>query len=216
MRDVEFSPEQKRLYQEFKRNLVMDVAGGKQVVAVNEAALRLKLIQISCGAIYDSDHKAHLIDARPRIEETLEVIEQSSAKCIVFAPFTSVVHMLSQELGKHHSVATITGATPVKERNETFRRFQDEETPKVIVADPGTMSHGLDLFAAATVIWYAPTDKTETYLQANKRIDRPGQTMPTTIVQLASNGAEREIFRRLENNESLQGVLLKLVRGEMD
>lgn len=215
-RDVPFSAEQETLYKTFKRDLVMALPEGRAVSAANEAVLRMKLIQISCGAIYDDTHKAHFIDASPRVQETLDVIEQSSAKCIVFAPLTSVVHMLSKELGKHHTVATITGEVKSSARNEIFRAFQDAEDPRVIVADPGTMSHGLDLFAAATIIWYAPTDKTETYLQANKRIDRPGQVLPTTIVQLASNAIEREIYKRLENNESLQGVLLKLVRGEME
>jgi SNF2 family DNA or RNA helicase len=71
----------------------------------------------------------------------------------------------------------------------------------------------LTLTAASTVIWYGTTDKTEIYLQANKRIDRPGQTKNTTIIQLASTDVEREIYRRLERNESLQGVILKLVRS---
>jgi hypothetical protein len=33
-----------------------------------------------------------------------------------------------------------------------------------------------------------------------------------TVVQIVSNPLEREIFRRLETNESLQGVLLNAVR----
>lgn len=84
----------------------------------------------------------------------------------------------------------------------------------MIVADPGTMSHGLTLTAATTIVWYAPTDKTETYLQANKRIHRPGQTARTTIVQIAASPIEREIYKRLESNASMQGVILKLAEGE--
>ena len=41
---------------------------------------------------------------------------------------------------------------------------------------------------------------------------RPGQAFPVTVVQIVSNKLEREIYRRLESNESLQGVLLQAVR----
>jgi SNF2 family DNA or RNA helicase len=74
------------------------------------------------------------------------------------------------------------------------------------------MAHGLDLFMAQTVVWYGATDKTELYLQANKRAHRPGQKYPVTIVQLVSTALEREIYRRLESNEGLQGLLLEMVR----
>ena len=63
-------------------------------------------------------------------------------------------------------------------------------------------------------VWYGPVDKTELYLQANKRAHRPGQKYPVTVVQIVSNKLEQEIFRRLETNTSLQGALLDAIRNE--
>jgi len=123
--------------------------------------------------------------------------------------------MLSRELRKTFSVEVINGEVPAKQRNEIFSSFMDAEHPRVLVADPGTMSHGLTLTAASAIIWYAPTDRTETYLQANKRIDRPGQTKTTTIVQLAATPVEREIYRRLEANETMQGLVLQMAKGKL-
>lgn len=213
LRDVPLSREQTKLIAQLKEECLLEMGNGKQITAVNEAVLRMKLIQISCGAVYDTGGGSHPVDAKPRIAELRAVMAQSRAKTIVFAPLTSVLRLLHSDLSRDHSVALIYGGTPQKERNEIFRRFQMEAEPRVLIADPGTMSHGLDLFAAALIVWYGPTDRTVTYLQANKRIDRPGQTFPTTIVQLASTPTEREIYRRLENNETLQGVILNLIRG---
>jgi SNF2 family DNA or RNA helicase len=84
----------------------------------------------------------------------------------------------------------------------------------VLIADPGTTAHGLDLWQAQTVVFYGPTDKTELYLQAIKRAHRPGQRYPVTVVQLVSNKLEREIFTRLERNESMQGLLLDMVKED--
>ena len=177
--------------------------------------MRLKLLQISCGAIYGADREIHHVDAAPRVKALREIMEQCNEKIIVFAPFTSVVHMLHRELKKDYSVEVINGEVPAKVRNSIFSAFMDSDNPRVLVADPGTMSHGLTLTAASTIIWYAPTDRTETYLQANKRIDRPGQTKATTIVQLAATPVEREVYRRLEANESLQGLVLALAKGKL-
>jgi SNF2 family DNA or RNA helicase len=213
-RDVELSPDQAKAYKEMKKDLQIMAAKGP-ITAANEAVLRLKLLQISCGAIYGADREIHHVDAAPRLKALKELMEQCREKIIVFAPFTSVVHMLSRELRKNFSVEVINGEVPAKKRNEIFSAFMDTDAPRVLVADPGTMSHGLTLTAASTIIWYAPTDRTETYLQANKRIDRPGQVHATTIVQLAATPVEREIYRRLEANETMQGLVLQMAKGKL-
>lgn len=212
MRDVELSDEQAKLYKELKNELTIQLAQG-EITAVHQAALRWKLIQISQGAVYDVDHKAHMVDCRPRISILREVIEEAARKVIIFTPLTSVVHMLFKELDDY-SRAMINGEVAPKVRDEIFRRFQSDAHPQILIADPGTMSHGLDLFAASVVVWYGATDKTELYLQANRRIDRPGQTVPTTIVQLAATPVEREIFKRAATNTSMQGLIMDLVRQQ--
>ena len=211
MRDVELSGEQKKLYKKLQEDLVLMLDNGKVITAAHEAVLRLKLLQLSCGAIYDSDHHVTKIDCGPRLAELRAVIEEASRKVIIFTPLTSVVHLLYDEL-KEYSRAMINGAVPPKVRDAIFQRFQADRDPQLLIADPATMSHGLDLFAASVVVWYGATDRTELYLQANRRIDRPGQTVPTTIVQLAATKVEREIFKRAASNQSMMGAILEMVR----
>lgn len=211
MRDVELSSEQKKLYKKLQEDLILQLENGKTITAAHEAALRLKLLQLSCGAIYDSDHHVTKIDCGPRLAELRAVIEEASRKVIIFTPLTSVVHLLYDDL-KEYSRAMINGEVPPKVRDAIFHKFQSEADPQLLIADPATMSHGLDLFAASVVVWYGATDRTELYLQANRRIDRPGQTVPTTIVQLAATKVEREIFRRAASNQAMQGAILEMVK----
>lgn len=213
-RDVDLSLAQMAEYKAMKRDLQIQSSKGP-ITAANEAGLRLKLLQISCGAIYGVNKEVHYIDTTPRIKALKEAISQCNEKIIVYAPFTSVVRMLSRELKKDYSVAVINGEISAKERNETFRAFTDDPNPRILVADPRTMSHGLTLVAATVIVWFTAIDSTEVYLQANKRIDRPGQTKATTIIQLAATPVEREIYRRLENNETLQGLVLQLAKGKL-
>lgn len=215
-REAELSKEQIDAFRTLKREAVMSMANGAIVHAVNEAALRTKLIQTVCGAIYDGTHASHDLNPAGRIGVLEEIIEGTSRKVVVFAPLTNVLNLLYSKLDKHNR-AIINGAVKGDERREIFKRFGNPDDPlRVLLADPATISHGVnDLVTADVVVWYGPTDKTEHYLQGNKRIDRPGQTVRTTIVQIVASKIEREIFARLENNESLQGVILKLAEEKI-
>jgi SNF2 family DNA or RNA helicase len=209
-RDVEPTAEQVKAFRDFKRDLVLELKD-KKITAANEAVARMKFIQIAAGMVYDKDHVAHHIDCRSRIAVLKEAIDESNDKIIVFAPLTSVVHMLHMVLSKDYTVEMITGEVGFKERNAVFDRFKQTADPRILVADPGTMSHGLNLTVAKSVLWYAPKDNTEIYLQANRRIRRPGQNKPQRIVHLVCHKIEREIYRRLLANETMQGLMLKLV-----
>jgi SNF2 family DNA or RNA helicase len=216
-REVELTDDQKWHMKALKRDLMVEIARDPlsrhsvAISAVNEAAARAKFIQISLGAIYDADHKWHPIDAMPRLNELKQVLRDAPGKVLIFVPLTSVVNLLYAEL-KEWSREIVNGETTAGNRQRIFSAFQGGDTPRLLIADPGCMAHGLDLYAAQTVVWYGPTDKTEFYLQANKRAHRPGQSFPVTVVQIVSNTLEKEIFRRLESNESLQGALLQMVR----
>lgn len=216
MRDVELSVEQTKLIKELKRDLQLQLDKGR-VDVVNEAALRLKLIQISCGAVYGhgpgGDRSITRVDAGPRLAVLREVIEEARRKVIIFTPLTSVVHLLYENLTEY-SRAMINGEVPPKARDEIIRRFSDEDDPQLLIADPGTVAEGFNLARATTVCWYGATDKTLQYLQGNARIVRPGQDLPTTVVQLAATPTEREIFHRAATNTSMQGAILEMVRGQ--
>jgi SNF2 family DNA or RNA helicase len=213
-RDVELSTHQKSAMKELKKEAEL-VINNDVVTAVNEAVLRLKLIQISCGAVYGPERTIHKVDAAPRLKVVREILQESDDKFIVFAPFRSVLLLLKEELTEFDT-ELIHGDVSDRERARIFGLFQNSEDIRGLIADPGTMAHGLTLTAASMIIWFAPTDKTEIYLQANKRIDRPGQTKNTTIYQLAATAIEREIYRRNAAEQSLQGLILKMVKEQRD
>jgi SNF2 family DNA or RNA helicase len=213
-RSVELTADQKKMMADLKRDLQITIksatGAGRSIGAINEAAARQKFMQVSLGAIYDSDHQVHLADAKPRIRLLNEVLDEAPGKFLVFAPLTSVVNLLAREM-KSRKVEIVNGDVSQKERTKIFAGFQEGDL-QGIIADPGTMAHGLDLWMARTVIWYGTTDKAELYAQANRRAHRPGQKYPVNVVQIVSNPLEIEIFRRLENNLSLQGALLTMIK----
>lgn len=213
MRDAELSADQAKAHKKLRDEAVLTMGNGQVITAANEAVLRMKLIQIACGAVYGQDHAVTRIDAAPRINVCKEVVEESRKKTIIFAPLTSVLELLYSEF-KDVKRALVNGSVSLKARSQIFKDFQETAEPTLLIADPGTMAHGLTLTAADTIIWYCPIDKPEIYMQANARINRPGQDDHTRIVKIAATKTEREIFRRLDNNESLQGAMLTLLKED--
>jgi len=208
-REVEFTPQQKELWKKLKAE-VHAVIQGNHIDIANEAALRSKLLQMSSGAVYDSRHVAHPVDCKTRLAVLKEVIEESASKVVIFAPFTSIVHMLHLLL-RQYSRAIITSEVNEKDRADIISRFRTTKDPHLLIGDPRCMSHALNLQEASTTIWYTPTDMAEAYQQANKRTRRPGQKHVQRVVHIVSNPLEKETFKRLQRKESLQGVLMKLV-----
>ena len=214
-RDVEMTPDQKKAYKEMLSKLSVEMAGG-QILAVNEAVKANKLIQIACGVAYSTDGSEVLIDNKPRIEALKELIEESEGKVIVFVPLTGALEYVASELRKDWSVEIVHGGTSKTERDDIFGRFQKSDEPQVLVANAQTMSHGLTLTAATTVVWYAPVHSNETYDQACARVRRPGQTRTTVIAHIAGSDIERKVYKRLSEKQSMQGVLLEMMKEQAD
>lgn len=211
-REAALTAEQKKAYKEMMNKLCTEVEQG-QVLAVNEAVKASKLLQICCGTAYgDGDLEVNL-DCTPRLETAHEVVCESEGKTIIFVPFTGALNKVADYLRSQDiTVAVVDGSTPKAERDTIFYDFQNSESPRVIVANPGTMSHGLTLTAATTILWYGPCYSNEIYQQACARVRRPGQKRTTVIVHLVSTELEKKIYNRIESKQSMQGLLLDLVR----
>jgi SNF2 family DNA or RNA helicase len=171
------------------------------------------LIVHNCGVAYDRAGHDVILPSRPRVQEVIDVIEESAAKVIVFVPLTSALEHLADQLRKHFSVEVVHGGTSKNERDRIFAAFQNQRDPRVLVANAAAMSHGLTLTAADTIVWYGPPTSNETYMQANARIVRPGQKRNTLIVHLESTPVETAMYNRLRKKGTMQGALLDLLKG---
>lgn len=210
-REVEMTPEQKKAYKDMLSKLATDYQGG-QILAVNEAVKANKLIQIACGVAYGTNGEEVVIPSKPRMDVLKEIIEQSEGKVIVFVPLTAALEAVAAELRNDWSVEVVHGQTSKSERDRIFGAFQRHPDPRVLVANAGAMSHGLTLTEATTIVWYAPVHSNETYEQACARVRRPGQTRTTVIVHIAGSDVERRVYKRLQDKQSMQGLLLDMMK----
>ncbi len=211
-RDAPLTPQQLKYYKQLKDEMLMEAAG-EEVSAVNAATKLNKLLQISGGAVYTDTGEVLEFDVSNRINAVLEVIEEASHKVLVFVPFTHTIELLRARFEKEGiSVGVINGQVSVNKRSDIVHRFQTAKDPHVLLIQPQAASHGLTLTEADTIIWYAPVTSVETYLQANARINRPGQKNAMTIVHIKGSPVEERLYTMLQTNINHHEKLIDLYR----
>lgn len=191
------------LYAEYK---------GQGITAVNEGVKAMKLTQICAGAAYGDDETTVVTPPKHRLIALRDVVEEAASKVIVFVPFRSALETIASILRSGCTVGVIHGGVAKGERDRIFSEFQRTDNPRVLVAQPAAMSHGLTLTAASVIVWWAPITSAETYEQANARITRPGQKHSQLIVHLQGTAIEARMYERLKTKTTMQGVLLDMLK----
>jgi len=209
-RHAPLTPEQNKAFKDMIGKLRAEYAAG-EILAVNEAVKVGKLLQISAGVAYDIHGKEVLLPSGPRLSALEELIDESEGSVIVFVAFSGVLRSVVEFLSRRYSTAFIDGGVKKYDRDRIFGEFQKNGF-KVLVAQPKTMSHGLTLTAATTIVWYGPITSNETFEQANARIRRPGQKKTTVVAALTGTPLERKLFNRLRTKQNTQGQLLDLFK----
>ncbi len=210
---VEMSKAQAKAYKDLEDNYVTEFESGI-ITAANEGVKLGKLLQVACGAVYDAAGETHFIDVTPKLKELDSIWEEVGDKLIIFMPYKHTIALLSEWFIKKHPTLTfgvIDGSVSMGSRNKVFAAFQDGGL-NIIIAHPAAMAHGLTLTAANTILWWCPIDDFEIYEQANGRISRPGQTRNQYIKHLSCSKAEMAVYKRLKNKESMQGILLDMIK----
>jgi SNF2 family DNA or RNA helicase len=214
-RDAPLSSQQAKFYNTLKKQMLVE-ADGEEISAVNAAAKINKLLQIACGSVYTDTGEVVDFDVANRLNAVLEVVEESSHKVLVFVPYTHTIKLLQDFLTKNGITCdVINGEVNVNKRSDIVTQFQNQADPKVLIIQPRAASHGLTLTAANTVIWYAPVTSVETYLQANARIDRPGQKNNMTVVHIKGSAIETKLYSMLQRAIDDHSKIVDLYREEI-
>lgn len=193
-RDVELTEEQVKAYNEMKNFALAQMSEG--LVSTSNALTQLmRLHQIICGHVKTDDGTiVHL--PNKRIQELLDVIEETSGKIIIWATYRPDIEAIKLALQKAYgmdAVGTYYGDTDGDERQRVVTDFQDPNKPlRFFVGNPSTGGYGITLTAASTVIYYSNSFDLEKRLQSEDRAHRIGQTKNVTYIDLIAPGTVDE------------------------
>lgn len=171
----------------------------------------------NCGAVYSDNKEIIEFDCSNRLQALREVIDEASHKVLVFVPFTHSLKMVSEWLTKQgYTNEVINGAVTPNKRTEIFNTFQTTPNPRVLVIQPQAASHGVTLHAANVIVYWSPVMSVETYLQANARVHRAGQTNKVTIVHLQGSRVEAKMYKMLQSKVDTHQRLVDLYKEELE
>lgn len=214
-REAPLTVQQEKYYKILKKQMLME-AGGEHITSVNAAINLNKLLQLSGGAVYSDTGEVVEFDVSNRLNAVLEAVQEASHKVLIFVPFTHTIELLRTFLSKHKIPSEIiAGAVSLNKRSEIFDAFQTATDPRVLIIQPQAASHGLTLTAADTIVWYAPVASVETYLQANERINRPGQKNAMTVIHIHGSEVERRLYSMLRNKILNHNKIVELYNQEI-
>nr|DAT55454.1 MAG TPA: Chromatin remodeling complex ATPase [Caudoviricetes sp.] len=208
--DADLSAEQIKLYKKIRTDMVALAASGEEIKAPTKAALTFKLLQIAQGVVKAEGESVLELDVKSRIDTLVELIETASQKVVIFCAFTAVIDLVERQLKERgYTVGVVDGRVTGTKRDETFRKFQEEKDPHVILCHPKTTAFGVELAAADTMIFYGPPLSGEfVYQQAVERMSSLKQKASSIqIIQLSACAEERKLFRSIKMGVSINEAI---------
>ncbi|CAJ0947157.1 unnamed protein product, partial [Mesorhabditis belari] len=170
-------------------------------VAVNDeqmlGSIKRKLKEIRKQAPKDASLSVKISAIVSRIYEIVR--GDPNAKILVFSSMDLVIRALHSAFSQCQ-IAFVELKTNTK-RNSTLKEFKLSHDLKVCLMPLSSGANGLNLTEANHVIFAEPIVETSVEAQAIGRIDRFGQTKPTTVHHfVVQNSIEEEIYRITQNH----------------
>lgn len=178
-------PDQLKAYRAMKKDYVAEVAG-EAVVSWSASSRHVRLDQLTTGLSMLSPEPGKAIGSDSkllRLREDLAARKKGSPPVLVMAHYRATVGAclkVAQQLGLR--VAAVHGGTPGPERTKAIRSFQKLKLD-VLVGSLETLSEGVTLIEADTVIFVEKSWKPSRNEQALYRVSRLGQTKPVTSLE---------------------------------
>lgn len=207
----DLSPQQQRVYDQMRDELVATWEGGSNTAALSIVQLT-RLQQIVCGYLPndDADGALELLMPpadNPRLQLMEEIRDSTRGKTIVWTRYTQDVDMLMDLLGP--GAVRYDGKITDDECQQSKRAFQEGDAEWFVA----TLSKGhttITLHAAEHVLYYSSTPKLRHRLQSEDRAHRAGLRHVVDYRDVIASGTidERWVKRlreKLEISEVITG-----------
>ncbi|MFW6693343.1 DEAD/DEAH box helicase [Streptomyces sp. MAR4 CNX-425] len=217
-RAVALTAEQAGLYEAVVRETLAAIEGA------DDMARRGLIMKLMTALKQICNHPAqYLKEDDPRIpgrsgklellDELLDVILAEDGGVLVFTQYVQMARLLRAHLAARGvNTQLLHGGTPVPEREEMVRRFQDSppgEAPPVFLLSLKAAGTGLNLTRAGHVVHYDRWWNPAVEAQATDRAYRIGQTQPVQVHRLIAEGTiEDRIARMLQHKQGLADAVL--------
>lgn len=202
---VQMSDTEKSLYERMEADMILQFGEGKDIDAVNAAALNNKLQQMANGAVYNESGEVQLIHDR-KLDALEDLIEAANGKPLLVAYWFK------------HDRDRIMARFKVRDI-DSVKDIEDWNAGKIPVAliHPASAGHGLNLQeGGCAIVWFSQIWSLELYQQLNARLWRQGQKHTVVIEHLVTEGTvDEDILRAIEKKDNTQEAMINAVKARI-
>jgi SNF2 family DNA or RNA helicase len=138
----------------------------------------------------------------PRLRALDAILEPITHKVIIWARYRKDIDAICEMLGER--AVRYDGIVGTRDREIALDRFRNDPQIQYFVANPQTLSMGVTLTQAKTVIYYSNTFQLEKRLQSEDRAHRIGQDCSVNIIDLcARDTVDSHIIKSLRTKFDL-------------
>ena len=212
-REIPLTSEQKKIYYQMQEFALAMLEKGELSTTQSVLTQIMRLQQICCGFLQPDDGDIQEIKNN-RIEELLNVVEETQGKVIIWATWSYDIRRIEEALRKRYgndSVASYYGETDQDDRQTIVERFQDPSSDlRFFVGQPRTGGYGITLTEANTVVYFSNSYDLEIRLQSEDRAHRIGQQKSVTYIDfVCPDTIDEKILQALRDKINLAGTVLR-------
>lgn len=142
----------------------------------------------------------------PRLRALLATLEPITHKVIIWARYRKDIDLIIGALGD--AAVRYDGIVGTHDREIALDRFRNDPKIQYFVANPQTLSMGVTLTQAKTVIYYSNSFQLEKRLQSEDRAHRIGQDVSVNIIDIvASDTVDGHIVKTLRKKFDLAATV---------
>ena len=206
---VDMEPNERKLYDDMKKQLLVEVDGEK-IDAANAAVLSGKLLQMANGAIYNDERQMRIIHNR-KLEMLGDLIEQANGQNVLVAYWYQHDHERIQEY------LTDLGYKPRDLKSDQDIADWNAGKIQVGLISPASAGHGLNIQKGGHIlIWFSLIWSLEMYQQTNARLWRQGQKEVVTIHHIVTRDTvDGDVLNALKHKDMTQQNLISAVKAHL-
>lgn len=204
---VQLDKQTRELYEMLEREMAFSI-GEAEISVAESVQLSNKLLQLTNGAVYDSNRNASDLHTA-KLEALEELVEAANGQpVLVFYNFQHDFIRIQKRLSSYR---------PQKlESADDIAKWNRGEIG-MLLAHPASAGHGLNLQAGGHIIvWFGLPWSLELYEQANARLHRQGQERSVIVHHIiAENTIDETVLQALKNKANVQSALMDAVKAKL-
>jgi SNF2 family DNA or RNA helicase len=210
IRDVVLTDEQSEAYQAMRRDAYLELRNGGFVSSQSAITTLMRLQQIVCGHVRDSDGGLVHLDNN-RVDDMMDELEGIRGAAIIWSRFQPEIYRICEKIKENYgeeALAQFHGVNS-KTREEDARRFLSSDKCRFMVSTQQSGGFGNTWLKGTYTIYMSNSFNLEHRLQSEDRPHRGGQTEKCTYTDMCAIGTvDEKLISALKNKINIAETIM--------